>query len=363
MSETGHHNQWRIISSSVEGASHKRSGKPNQDRIQFSDSLPATLPLVLAVADGHGGKAYFRSDKGAEFAVEIAIEVFSRLKDSTWDSVKDKKINDSFSREIVQKWLDRVNSDIQTNPFTVDEENLLKTKKEPISKRPGGLNNEGFVAYGSTLIVAVIHDSFILYLQLGDGNILLVSPAGEIDKPLPKDDRLFGNETTSLCLPESWSDFRFRLLPIDSNNPVPALILLSTDGYANSFSQDSEFEKVGIDLLDIICEHKGGIQEGITSIQENLPNWLSIASEKGSGDDTTVGILCNLDQIKKYYDENYEGNIKKKEKLTPTQEIERNLNLVVQSPEIIPDELKEQRKPVETSDVSPSTNNSGIDPL
>jgi hypothetical protein len=181
--------------------------------------------------------------------------------------------------------------------------------------------------------------------------------------PLPKDDRLFGNETTSLCLPESWSDFRFRLLPIDSNNPYPALILLSTDGYANSFSQDSEFEKVGTDLLEIICEHPDGLQEGISSIQENLPNWLSIASEKGSGDDTTVGILCNLDQIKKYYDENYEGNIKKKEKLTPTQEIEGNLNLVVQSSGRITDELKEQGKPVETSDVPPSTNSSGIDPL
>jgi hypothetical protein len=118
-----------------------------------------------------------------------------------------------------------------------------------------------------------------------------------------------------------------------------------------------------MDLLDIICEHKGGIQEGVTSIQENLPNWLSIASEKGSGDDTTVGILCNLDQIKKYCDQNYEGNIKKKEKLTPTQEIEGNLNLVVQSPERITDDLKEQGRPVETSDVPPSTNSSGIDPL
>jgi hypothetical protein len=310
MSETGR-NTWCVICSSVKGASHKRSGKPNQDRIKCSANPFVVMPLTLAVADGHGGKAYFRSDRGAEFAVETAIEVCRRLEDATWDILKDKKINDSLSREIVQKWVEKVNSDIQINPFSTDEETLLKTKKEQITKRPGGLSNEGLTAYGSTLIIVVIQNSFILYLQLGDGNILLVSPTGEIDKPLPKDDRLFGNETTSLCLPESWSDFRFRLLPIDSTNPPPALILLSTDGYANSFSQDSEFEKVGKDILEIICEHPDGIQEGISSIRENLPIWLNIASEKGSGDDTTVGILCNINQIKRYRDENYEITIKK----------------------------------------------------
>jgi serine/threonine protein phosphatase PrpC len=321
MSATGNNN-WYRIGSSVKGASHKRSGKPNQDRIKFSDNQTSIMPLILAVADGHGSKAYFRSDKGAEFAVEIAIEVCKRLEDATWDTIKDKKINDSLIREIVQKWRERVNSDIQNNPFTLEEEAIFKPKKELIIKRPGGLNKDSVTAYGSTLIVAVIHNSFTLYLQLGDGNVLTVSSTGEIDQPLPKDDRLFGNETTSLCLPESWSDFRFRSLPLDSINQPPALILISTDGYSNSFSQDSEFEKVGKDLLEIICEHPDGIQEGIASIEVNLPDWLNTASEKGSGDDTTVGILCNLDQIKKYRNENYEVNIKKKVKISPNNEVQ-----------------------------------------
>ena len=284
------------------------------------------MPLTLAVADGHGGTAYFRSDKGAEFAVEIAVEICKKLIDTTWDGIKDKKINDSLSREIVQKWIEKVNLDIHSNPFSADEDASLKTKKDQITKRPSGLKNEGLAAYGSTLIVAVIHESFILFLQLGDGNVLLVSSTGEIDQPLPKDDRLFGNETTSLCLPESWFDFRFRLLPINSTNPSPALILLSTDGYANSFSHDSEFEKVGTDLLEIICENPEGLDKGIESIKENLPNWLNIASEKGSGDDTTVGILCNLKQIKKYHDENYDEKNRKKVLISALPENEGNNN-------------------------------------
>lgn len=363
MSEPFLHPSWQIIGSCVEGASHKRSGKPKQDRILFSDCPTTTFPLVLAVADGHGGKSYFRSEKGAEFAVSIALDVFSRLKDSTWDSIKDTKINDFFSREIVQKWLERVNSDIQNNPFSPEEEDLLKSKKDQISKRPGGPNNEGIVAYGSTLIVAVVHNSFILYLQLGDGNILLVSSSGEIDMPLPKDDRLFGNETTSLCLPESWSDFRFRLLPVDSANPAPALILLSTDGYANSFSQDSEFEKVGKDLLEIICEHPDGIWDGIDTIQENLPEWLAIASQKGSGDDTTVGILCNIDQLKKYRHETYEITIKKKANIPPTTEIEGPIIPVDSIPEKIADDLKDTTNPEKESNSLTNNANTETDPI
>jgi len=304
--------RWRAIQGWVKGASHIRSGKPNQDRIKFSDRPSEIFPLVLAVADGHGSKSYFRSDKGAEFAVESGIEVSKKLGIETWDSIKDKKFFEALCREIVQKWLEKVIADIQMNTFTPEEKLLLLTKKETSPKRPGIFQNENVIAYGSTLIIAVVHESFILYLQLGDGDILLVSSHGDVDRPLPKDERLFGNETTSLCLPESWSDFRYRLYPIDHLSPAPALILLSTDGYANSFIKDSEFEKVGVDLLDIICENEEGFLSGIDYIQKNIDTWLDIASNKGSGDDTTVGILCNLDQIEKYFEENYAENHTKK---------------------------------------------------
>lgn len=355
------HDAWRHILCSVMGASHKRSGKPNQDRIKFSDYQATQLPQILAVADGHGSKSYFRSDKGAEFAVEIGIEVCKGLEHFSWETIKDQKIIDLLCRDIVQKWLERVNADIQSNPFTEDENAILETKKEQTTKRPGKPNIEGFTAYGSTLIITVIHDTFTLYLQLGDGNILLISANGDIDKPLPKDERLFGNETTSLCLPESWSDFRFRLLPVDPDNQFPALIIVSTDGYANSFSHDDEFEKVGTDLLEIICECTDGIQEGIDSIQTDLPGWLDTASEKGSGDDTTVGIICNVDRIKKYRNVNYEVSIKKIAKKSPPPDIKINTESSIQSTEVITSESKEEQPPTKESGESAREDNTGID--
>jgi len=354
---------FRIVGTSVEGASHKRSGKPNQDRINFFISDPSNLPIILVVADGHGGKSYFRSGKGAALAIETSLDVCKGLEKVPWDDIKDKKIIDFLCRDIVQKWLEKVNSDIQANPFTEEEKSLLKIKKGSSSKRPGGLNNIDLIsAYGSTLITAVLHETYVLYLQLGDGDILTVAEDGNIDKPLPEDKRLFGNETTSLCLPEAWSDFRFRLIPIDSSNKPPALIIISTDGYANSYLSEHEFEKVGIDLLENICEHPDGMHAGMDYIEENLANWLNEASEKGSGDDITVGIICNLSQIKKYRDNNYEITIKKKEIKHVSDDTPP---LAIKSEEIAKHEKQDNILPPDPSESidSPTNDNLGIDQL
>ena len=120
---------WCIIASSVEGATHTRNGKPNQDRIEFFIGDQGKLPVILAVADGHGGKSYFRSGKGAELAVETSLEICKGLENISWDMIKDKKIIDFICRDIVQKWLKKVYSDIEKNPFTDDEKYLIKIKK------------------------------------------------------------------------------------------------------------------------------------------------------------------------------------------------------------------------------------------
>ena len=104
------------------------------------------------------------------------------------------------------------------------------------------------VAYGATILSVIVTEYYMVFLQLGDGDILVVSEEGEVMRPLPKDERLFANETTSLCLPYAWRDFRVRFQTII--NSSPALILVSTDGYSNSFEIDEEFLKIGPDILD-----------------------------------------------------------------------------------------------------------------
>ena len=168
-------------------------------------------------------------------------------------------------RALVRKWVELVTADLNADPL-----------------------DAGVVAYGATLLVAAVTDQFALYLQLGDGEILTVSESGEVTRPLTKDDRLFGNETTSLCAPEAWRDFRVSFQSFVQS--PPALILLSTDGYPNSFRHESGFFKVGSDILNMIREN------GLSFIKENLGGWLSDSTRAGSGDDVTLGILSSIEK-------------------------------------------------------------------
>jgi len=51
---------WDIISKSVRGASHIRTGLPNQDFIRYHKIDNSSVIFVLA--DGHGSKRSFRSE-------------------------------------------------------------------------------------------------------------------------------------------------------------------------------------------------------------------------------------------------------------------------------------------------------------
>ena len=59
---------WEAFGRSVRGASHVRSGAPNQDAFHWEGSSGRTGPrVILAIADGHGSKKSFRSEQGARF--------------------------------------------------------------------------------------------------------------------------------------------------------------------------------------------------------------------------------------------------------------------------------------------------------
>jgi hypothetical protein len=289
----GHKPQWRAIGHSVRGAAHVRVDLPNQDAICWLPESGTGLPLVLAVSDGHGSARCFRSDVGSRLAVEIATQVTQEFLDSLADSLNLSAIKrwaeENLPRAIVHRWRDRVADDIFAHPLPKADLDRLEANEDVTKRRQVVL--DPLLAYGATLLTVLVTESFILYLQLGDGDILTVSDAGEVSRPpLPADARLFANETTSLCSRDAWREFRshFQVL---SGSP-PALILLSTDGYANSFRDEAGFLQVGADFLALIRA------DGLDAVHESLESWLSEASRNGSGDDITVGILCRTDALR-----------------------------------------------------------------
>ena len=101
-----------------------------------------------------------------------------------------------------------------------------------------------------------------------------MSQGGQVGRPLPGDARLFGGQTTSLCAPGAWRDFRIAFQTISAGTS-PAVVLLSTDGYPNAFREDAGFLQVGVDLLDLIR------QEGLDPVAAGLESWLAEATEQG----------------------------------------------------------------------------------
>lgn len=284
---------WCVIGKSVRGASHVRTGLPNQDYIKWLPESGTCLPIILAISDGHGSDKYFRSDIGAKLAVETALAacntfLASQLESSNISIVKHMS-EENLPRDIFRNWRNAVADDISNRPFTNAELSQIEIKQGIDTRRQVVL--DGVLAYGATIIAILVTESFIIYLQLGDGDILTVSEAGEVTRPLPKDERFIGNETLSLCSLNSWRDFRVYFQTISGLHSAPALILLSTDGYSNSFREPDDFLKVGSDILEIIRS------DGLGTIKDNIEMWLSEASKTGSGDDITLGIISRMGSL------------------------------------------------------------------
>lgn len=277
---------WQVIGKSVRGASHERNGMPNQDAICWLPGSGSGSSLVLTVADGHGSAKYSRSHIGASLAVETAAQLIYDFLAGQADadnlSLIKRAAEEWLPVALVRTWIAAVGEHLKDNPLSAVELEALGCGKgadaEPNAEKLS-------IAYGATLLAAAVADSFVLYLQLGDGEILTVSGPGEVSKPLSKDHRLFANETTSLCAPDAWRDFRVNFQPIAHTQP--ALILLTTDGYPNSFRDESGFLRVGSDILELVHH------EGLGKVKDSLAGWLTDSTQAGSGDDVTLGILCS----------------------------------------------------------------------
>ena len=290
---------WRMAGKSVRGASHVRSGLPNQDAIAFLPESGAGLPLVLAVSDGHGSAKSFRSDRGARFAVDAVLkEMSSLLEGAHADSASAVKrmAETHLPLALVHRWMAAVEEDLAKEPFLDDEWAKLVGKEGEAARAK--VEARPTLAYGATVLGAVVTRAYIIYLQLGDGDILTVSENGEVEKPMPRDERLMANETTSLCSKSAEREVHIVVRPLAGQSAPPALLMISTDGYANSFRDDAGFQQVASDILGLICE------TGFDAVGTDMAEWLEEASTAGSGDDITLGLVLRegaLDAARKHY--------------------------------------------------------------
>lgn len=276
--------RWTGLDATTRGISHARLGLPNQDAVGIWPPGGSGEALILVVADGHGGAAYTRSHVGAAYAVRIARRLLVKETLPRFPTGQDAPDLPRLKRDceewlpklLVRRWQDAVLRHARRYPLP--GQNPAGDGQAEAAQRNGRLRH-----YGATLVAALLTPTLHLYLQLGDGDILLVGEDGEVSvPPLAADSRILANETTSLCGHQAWQDVRVHVQPILKD--PPALVMLATDGYANSFVDYDAFTQVGGDLLAAL------VADGPAHVASHLPDWLHATSAAGSGDDISVAL-------------------------------------------------------------------------
>ena len=260
----------------VKGATHVRNQMPCQDNkkiIKISDEIQ-----IIALADGHGSSKCPRSDRGSMIAVNSFYHITKKYLEIYGEDEEDiahlmtflnREGDVRFAQDVCEEWQARV------------KQSFYKNKVEGMTNEDGSIKWPSvFSLYGTTLLGMLITDSFVFSFQIGDGDISAVTK--NVVEPLVEPEKFLGTETHSLSKPDAWRKAVASVHRLELDSQEPYMYMLSTDGFANSYTSDKEYQKTCIDYLKMLQEY------GIDVVQANLKKWLTETSELGCGDDITV---------------------------------------------------------------------------
>jgi hypothetical protein len=292
------------------GAAHQRRGQVCQDgsaaiELRSLDGLPVK---VMAVADGHGGARYHRSDIGSRLACTAALTAVaatletSRLADSAAGQPMEqwrRWLQQALPLAILSTWREAVEADRARRP---EPDNPAGQEGVPALESAAA---QDWLAYGTTLGLVVLTPHWWGHTGLGDWDLVRVDAQGvavlldeEADDPASP-----GEATGSLCLPDAASLFASRsgLHRLDSPQARFAL-LLSTDGLRKSCATDPDFLALAAFLVSAVqagsttpahaLDQAAAPADAPEASQESteLPSLLDRISREGSGDDVSVAM-------------------------------------------------------------------------
>ena len=292
---------------SCQGESHIITNKVCQDKSYsaISDSMS-----IAIVCDGHGGSRYFRSDVGAQFAVEATIncvEAFVKEVDESLfkdkpliqkltisseaqgnllskDTDTDKALRQLFS-SIIFLWKQKVEEHAKDTPLLDSEIANIDAKYAEDFKR--NLNIEK--TYGCTLMCYVQTKNYWFAFHIGDGKCIAFDTAGNWSEPVLWDEKCFLNKTTSLCDSSALEEFRYSY---QGDGMFPLAVFLGSDGIDDSFGDVENQVNFYIQILKLLSNNQ---DDAITNIKETLPQLSKI----GSKDDMSIACIYDENSLEK----------------------------------------------------------------
>ena len=269
------------------GASHRRKGIVCQDySLSLSFRTRSGVPIkLMAVADGHGGTCYWRSDVGSKLACEITVSeariaiakgLLSWSAPSCSSLLKWKQwLTHELPKKIVETWRVSVANDWAQYDKPVERE------AEAFSP----------YSYGCTIGLVIMTPHWWGCTGVGDWDLVQIGrdqtfkgySADLINEE--KSTRIMGESTYSLCKTDALHYFIDRsMLEITNPDEPPFALLLSTDGVRKSCATDSDFLTLAHYLVSeaIPCGDKNNFQK--------IDVHLDRITTEGSGDDVSVAI-------------------------------------------------------------------------
>lgn len=303
--------KFREFAASSIGPKYAAKGWDCQDS---SDMISFDDVQAVAVADGHGGGDYFRSQIGSKLAIEVLFNqlryAFENMKDTERFSdtaIKNFKYNfvKEWRKAVRKDWYDRLSDGKPLGEGEIRYESVSeKYKARYTSDNPDVVEKYLYVAYGTTLICAVSIGTQILAMQIGDGSCVLLQRDGEFSLPIPTEEENFLNMTVSLCDDNSELKIRHAVINCKENSPnSPAAIFLSTDGLDDCFPYYQNEEHLYKFYADVIIDSmvKNLFLATEKEIREQL---LPGLTKKASKDDISLAylILPTVFELKKVFD-------------------------------------------------------------
>ena len=308
-----------VFAVAVQGESHRKrelqrehllAGRrfPCQDRACATNALVAadgTAFCFMGVSDGHGGAPYFRSHKGAEFALQVVQDIVSRRMDRIKELVSSgdfDTIRSQLALAIVKDWHKLIDQDLEEHPLTKEELDYLEGEKPSVA----ALYRQGqdlYSIYGCTLVSYFATKDFWFAIQIGDGDFALSLDGQEFVLPMPKDEGCFLNQTTSLCDAAATKEFRFV-----AGTQIPKVVLCTSDGVANSFKTEEQVTGFYRSLFNLFvqsefpqcqelrCKNQNqcDLQCKDALVKEEIHRYLPNLSKNGSGDDIALSAIVNF---------------------------------------------------------------------
>lgn len=273
---------YKTISCSVTGYRKKLDDLPCEDATKVLHTLKGTL---IAVADGHGDKRCLFASTGARLATKAACEILKLYLKAVagdaaayWNSLRREIAMDiakTFAYYVLSDYKSRCKERITEQEVLELQQHIREYFKQSDKSLTPSELREKFInrkrlddklskilfLYGTTVRASVLTDSYIFNCALGDGDTIAV--INDCVEWLLPQTEAYGCETASLCEPfETVMDsFMFSFVECkssayqcddvvrDTSVFVPALIL-STDGFRNSFFSSSLFEKKVLDITE-----------------------------------------------------------------------------------------------------------------